>query len=212
MRNPIRLILADDHSPSRGGEKLNGSSPKQRRRATAALIHHMRSVHPLNNRRDVLLLDLQRKRWTFDEIRQLAGHTNVLVLTASESMNDAITAMRLGARGVVQKQFAVQTLIDAIRAVARGLVWMPPILRRDLVGQWGASGAKQLTAREVEIARHVARGLRNAEIAGRLSITEATVKTHLNNIFDKLGLRDRVELAVYALKHGGAVAPDQING
>jgi DNA-binding NarL/FixJ family response regulator len=59
-----------------------------------------------------------------------------------------------------------------------------------------------LTGREAEIVRHVATGLRNAEIGERLSITEATVKTHLNNIFDKLQLRDRVELAVYALRHG----------
>jgi DNA-binding NarL/FixJ family response regulator len=162
-----------------------------------------------NPRCYVLLLDFQREHWTFDDIRQLASRTKVLVLTASESVDDAITAMRLGACGVVQKQFAVQTLIEAIRAVADGLVWMTPTLRREIVGQWGAVDTKQLTAREAEIVRHVARGLRNAEIAERLSITEATVKTHLNNIFEKLGLRDRVELAVYALRHGMVSADDR---
>ena len=64
------------------------------------------------------------------------------------------------------------------------------------MAQWGASGSKQLASREAQIVRQVATGLRNAEIAERLSITESTVKTHLNNIFDKLKLRDRVELAV----------------
>ena len=145
---------------------------------------------------DVLLLDLQMERWALDDIKQLATLTNVVVLTASENVENAIIAMRSWARAVVQKRFAVQTLIEAIRAVANGLVWMPPTLQAEVVAQWGASGSKQLTSREAQIVRQVATGLRNAEIAERLSITESTVKTHLNNIFDKLKLRDRVELAV----------------
>lgn len=71
---------------------------------------------------------------------------------------------------------------------------------------------RQLTGREVEIVRCVAKGLRNAEIAERLSIGEVTVKTHLNNVFQKLQLRDRVELAVYALRHGLATGQDQSGG
>jgi DNA-binding NarL/FixJ family response regulator len=209
MRRAIRLILADDHLPSRGGQK-----PLIRRQSHMRVVRRAESngapMQALDNPRcDVLLLDLKKERCTFDDIRQFARRTKVLVLTASESVDDAITAMRLGARGVVHKQLSVQMLIEAIRAVAGGLVWMPRILQREIGGQWGAVGAKQLTTRETEIARHVAGGLRNAEIAKRLSITEATVKTHLNNIFEKLELRDRVELAVYTLKHGMAVALDQ---
>jgi DNA-binding NarL/FixJ family response regulator len=151
---------------------------------------------------DILLLDLQMERWALDDIRHLATLTKVVVLTASESVENAIVAMRLGARAVVQKRFAVQTLIEAIHTVAEGLVWMPPALQAEVASQWSSSASKSLTSRETEIVRHVASGLRNAEIAQRLAITEATVKTHLNNIFDKLGLRDRVELAVYALRHG----------
>jgi DNA-binding NarL/FixJ family response regulator len=158
---------------------------------------------------DVLLLDLQMERSALDDVRQLATLTKVVVLTASERLEDAITAMRFGARAVVQKRFAVQTLMEAIRAVADGLVWMPPTLQAEITAQWGASVSRQLTSREAEIVRHVATGLRNAEIAERLSITEATVKTHLNNIFEKLKLRDRVELTVYALRHGLAGAQDQ---
>ncbi len=161
---------------------------------------------------DVLLLDLQMERWALDDIRQLATRTKVVVLTASESLENAITAMRLGARGVVQKRFAVQTLMEAIRTVAGGSVWMPPTLQAEVAAQWGASNSKQLTSREADIVRLVATGLRNAEIAQRLSITEATVKTHLNNIFEKLELRDRVELTVYALRHGLAAARDQGRG
>src|SRR6266852_5935574 len=120
--------------------------------------------------------------------------------------------MERWALDVVQKRFAVQTLMEAIRAVADGLVWMPPTLQTEITAQWGSSVSRQLTSREVEIVRHVAIGLRNAEIAERLSITEATVKTHLNNIFEKLELRDRVELTVYALRHGLAAAQDQRRG
>jgi DNA-binding NarL/FixJ family response regulator len=112
---------------------------------------------------------------------------------------------------VVQKRFAVQTLVEAIRAVAAGLVWMPPALQAEVASQWSSSASKSLTSRETEIVHHVARGLRNAEIAQRLAITEATVKAHLNNIFDKLELRDRVELAVYALRHGLVTAKDEGN-
>ncbi len=155
---------------------------------------------------DVLLLDLQMERWALDDIGELASLTKVLVLTASENIEDAIAAMRLGARGTVQKRFAIQTLIEAIHAVASGEVWMPPELQAEIASQWNASESKALTIRELEIVRSVAIGERNAEIARRLSISEATVKTHLTNVFHKLGIRDRVELTLYALRHGLAVA------
>ena len=136
----------------------------------------------------------------------------MLVLTASESVENTIAAIRLGARAVVQKRFAVETLIEAIRVVAGGLVWMPPTLQAEMAAQWNAPSSRQLTSREVEIACWVAVGLRNAEIGARLSISEATVKTHLNNVFQKLELRDRVELAVYALRHGLVTLSDQRGG
>ena len=202
MTTLIRLIIADDHALFRGG--LKSLLRRQRDMKVVGEVDSAGAlIEALSDRAcDVLLLDLQMERWTLDDIRELATRTKVVVLTASESVENAITAMRLGARAVVQKRFAVQTLMEAIRAVADGSVWMPPTLQAEVAAQWGASGSKQLTSREAEIVRLVATGLRNAEIAERLSITEATVKTHLNNIFDKLKLRDRVEVAVYALRHG----------
>jgi DNA-binding NarL/FixJ family response regulator len=151
---------------------------------------------------DILLLDLQMDRWAISDIATLASLTKVIVLTASESTENAIAAMRFGARAFVQKRFAVQTLIEAIRAVADGSVWMPPALQAEIAAQWSEAGSKTLTAREGEIVRCVAMGQRNAEIAARLSISEATVKTHLTNIFQKLDVRDRVQLTLYALRHG----------
>jgi len=208
MTAPIRLIIADDHALFRGG--LKSLLRRQKDMQVVAEIDNASSVketldkHPC----DVLLLDLQMERWALGDIGELAAATKVLVLTASESVENAIAAMRRGARAVVHKRLAVQTLIEAIRAVASGLVWMPPELQAEIAAQWSTSGSRQLTSREVEIVHYVAVGLRNAEIASRLSITEPTVKTHLNNIFKKLELRDRVELAVYALRHGLTVKPD----
>jgi len=202
MNSQIRLVIADDHALFRGG--LKSLLRRQRdmqvvgEADTAAAL--MATVAATNC--DILLLDLQMERWALDDIRQLANRTKVLVLTASESVENAIVAMRLGARAVVQKRFAVQTLVEAIRAVAQGFVWMPPALQAEVASQWSSSASKLLTNRETEIVRQVAGGLRNAEIAQRLAITEATVKTHLNNVFDKLKVRDRVELTVYAMKNG----------
>jgi two-component system NarL family response regulator len=209
MKTPIRLIIADDHALFRGGLKS-----LLRRQRDMQVVGEAESVSTVvatvaDTNCDVLLLDLQMERWALDDIRQLAALTKVVVLTASESVENAVTAMRLGARAVVQKRFAVQTLVEAIRAVAEGLVWMPPVLQAEVASQWSSSASKSLTGRETEIVRHVASGLRNAEIAQRLAITEATVKTHLNNIFDKLKLRDRVELTVYALRHGLVMAHGQ---
>jgi two-component system NarL family response regulator len=202
MSVPIRLLIADDHALFRGGLKS-----LLRRQRDMKVIGEVETISALKDafvgsQCDVLLLDLQMERWALDDIKDLARITKVVVLTASESLDNAILAMRMGARAVVQKRFAVQTLMEAIRTVAGGSVWMPPVLQAEISAQWTGSGSRQPTTREEEIIRHVAAGLRNAEIADRLSITEATVKSHLNNIFEKLKLRDRVELAVYALRHG----------
>ena len=202
MKTPIRLIIADDHALFRSG--LKSLLRRQRDMQVVGEADTADSIIATVTETtcDILLLDLQMERWALDDIRQLAALTKVVVLTASESVEVAIVAMRLGARAVVQKRFVVQKLVEAIRAVGEGFVWMPPALQAEVASQWSSSASKSLTSRETEIVHHVANGLRNAEIAQRLAITEATVKTHINNIFDKLGLRDRVELAVYALRRG----------
>ena len=212
MTTLIRLIIADDHALFRGG--LKSLLRRQRDMKVVAEVDSVGALMDVlaDTPCDILLLDLQMERSALDDIRQLATRTKVVVLTASESLENAIRAMRLGARAVVLKRFAVQTLMEAIRAVAGGSVWMPSALQAEVAAQWGASNSKQLTSREADIVRLVATGLRNAEITERLSITEATVKTNINNIFEKLELRDRVELTVYALRHGLAAAQGQGRG
>jgi DNA-binding NarL/FixJ family response regulator len=84
---------------------------------------------------------------------------------------------------------------------------MPPAMQAALIGQDGPA-AKKLTRRESEIVRYVAIGMRNAEVAARLSLSESTVKTHLTNIFQKLAIRDRIELTRYAIKTGLVTVQD----
>ena len=163
----------------------------------ADLVATVRSVPS-----DLLLLDLQMERWSFADIEPLSKEVGIIVLTASERTEDALHAIRLGARAVVQKRFASETLMEAIRAAADGLTWLPPALQAELAKQWREPEAKTLSPREREIVRLVALGLHNAEIAKKLFISEVTVKTHLNNVFQKLSIRDRVGLVRYAIRVG----------
>jgi len=140
-------------------------------------------------------------------IEGIRGYAGVVIVTATERGEELFAAVRAGARGIVYKRFAFETLMTAVRAVADGFVWLPPDLQAELIrGEREEPSA--LTPRERDIVRHVGLGLRNAEVAERLAITEVTVKTHVNNIFHKLGLRARVELALYAIR-SGLVAPDE---
>lgn len=201
---PIRLLIADDHALFRQG--LKSLLMLQPDIELVGEVERAADLEPALNQAavDVLLLDLQMDRWMGNDIEALAQRVSVVVLTASERIEDALAAIRKGARAIVQKRFAVETLMEAVRSAANGLAWLPPLLQTELAAQMGSSSDQRLTAREHEIARYVAEGLRNAEIAQRLAISESTVKTHLNNIFQKLHLRDRVELALHALRVGPA--------
>ena len=95
------------------------------------------------------------------------------------------------------KRFAVETLMDALRTVARGDVWLPSSLQTYMAAKLRSPDSSVLSPREEEVVRHVVAGMRNAEVARELSITEETVKTHLNHVFRKLGVRDRVELVLH---------------
>jgi two-component system, NarL family, response regulator len=208
MRTPLRLIIADDHALFRQG--LKSLLLLQSDTQVVAEIESANDVEPVVSGADgdILLLDLQMDRWMMEDIPQLSRLTNVIVLTASESAENGVRALRLGAKGVVQKRFAIETLMMAVRSVAEGMVWMPPTVQTEFARQESSSG-KDLTPRESEIVRYVASGLRNIEVAERLSITESTVKTHLNNIFQKLGVRDRLELTHYAIKTGMVAVLDR---
>jgi DNA-binding NarL/FixJ family response regulator len=202
MSTAIRILIADDHLLFRQGLKsLLKSEPgvvvvgeTDRADGLPSLVDQAPC--------DLLLLDLQMERNSLEDITALAAKVPVVVLTASEVATDALTAIRLGARAVVLKRFAVETLMDAIRAVVDGNVWMPPSLQNQLAARLRDPGTSLLSPREEEVVRYVATGMRNAEVAKKLSISEQTVKVHLNAIFRKLGVRDRVQLVLYASQAG----------
>jgi two-component system NarL family response regulator len=199
----IRLILADDHALFRDG--LKSLLKYEKDIEVVGEADRMDQVMPLveATAADVLLLDLQMDKSSLLEIEALAKRTAVIVVTASELVGDALAAMRLGGRAVVMKRFAVETLMDAVRSVVAGNVWLPMNVQEELVTRLrGAPAAGPLSPREEEVVRHVALGLRNDEVGKRLFISEQTVKKHLNNIFQKLGIHDRTELTVHAIRAG----------
>src|SRR5271154_1028647 len=158
MTAPTRLILADDHAVFRQGLKsllhLQPEVEVVREVARADELESALAETPC----DILLLDLQLDRSVIEDIKSLSSRVTVVILTANENLDDAVMAVRLGARAIVQKRFAIETLMEAIRTAAEGLVWTPPALQAELAAQLGAPMTKRLTARESEVVRCVANG------------------------------------------------------
>jgi DNA-binding NarL/FixJ family response regulator len=161
---------------------------------------------------DVLVLDLLMPGGGGLEllraVRDSDRRTRIVLLTAVVDDDQLLEAIRLGAHGVVLKEMAPQLLVDAIREVHAGGQWLEQglggrALRHLLSREKRASiAARLLTSREREIVRLAAGGLRNRTIADRLSISEGTVKVHMHNIYEKLDVTGRIELANYARENG----------
>jgi two-component system, NarL family, nitrate/nitrite response regulator NarL len=202
MNTPLRIALADDHGLFRQG--LKALLELQPGVTLVAETERADDIAPMLDRVpcDILLLDLRMDRNVLVDVPTFAARVAVIVVTATDDPDELLTAVRAGARAVIFKRFAIEQLRDAIRAVAEGNVWLPPSLQAHIAAGLQQPSAEPLTTREREIVHHVALGLRNAEVAQRLFISQLTVKTHLNNIFQKLGIRDRVELAMYAARVG----------
>lgn len=198
----LRILIADDHELFREGlTTLLGLKPEVAVAEGVAkfcgLSERITALRP-----DVLLLDLHMERPMLPEIPALATRTRVLVVTSIEQYDRLLEAVRAGARGVVSKGASIETLMEAVRAVTRGDVWLGPTLQTRLVSAFAESSNDHLTAREREIVRLTALGMRNAEIASELFISPVTVKTHLGHVFEKLGVRDRSDLVLYAVRAG----------
>jgi DNA-binding NarL/FixJ family response regulator len=210
---PIRLAIADDHALFRQGLKALLKS-----RSDVVVVGETDRVEGLQSFLDatpcdVLLLDLQMERSALTCLRAVAGRVHVVIVTANEYSDEPLAAMRAGARAVVFKRFAIEMLLDAVHAVVEGNVWLPPVLQARLAGAMHEADRRRLTPRELDVVRHIAMGLRNADIAHRLFISEETVKAHLSNVFGKLGVRDRTELALHALRTGiVTLSPPPRNG
>ena len=212
--SPIRIVIADDHPLFRDGlRNLLGSDPEFQVIGEAgdalAAVDVVRNLQP-----DILLLDLAMPKASgLETLRLLAGDnlpTRVIVLTAAIGRIETVQAVQLGARGVVLKADASRLLFESIVAVADGNFWLgsqklpdqEKALRKALATGDQQPSEFDLSPREREIVAALAEGLSNREMAERFGLSEVTVKHHLNSIFDKCGVSNRLELALFALRHG----------
>jgi len=209
-KQPIRILVADDHAIFRDGlRKLLTADDNITIVGEASdgneCIKLISKLKP-----DIVLLDLRMPDKdglaVLEEVNFDTLPTRVIVLTAAEDDRDVIRAMRLGARGVVLKQSASDLLLKSIYKVHGGEIWLDNRMTAEVMKAFSKSsesGPRRekplLSDREKEIVQLVAQGYRNKEIGEKLFISEQTVKNHLHNIFDKLGVSDRLELALYAI-------------
>jgi DNA-binding NarL/FixJ family response regulator len=216
MPNRIAIVIADDHAVLRESlAALLQSQPDFDVVGAAAdgeeALRLVREHHP-----QVLVLDLFMPQSDgFEALRTLdrAGdRVASVVLTGSESQNDYVQVVRLGARGLVLKGDDPRKLFAAIRAVAEGELAFSEEIARGVLDSMvsdqppAPAALSRLSERERQISYMVAQGMRNRDIATQLSISENTVKRHLQSIFSKTGLRDRLELAVLTLSDIGKAA------
>jgi len=214
---PVRVVVADDHGLFRDalrillertgefqviGEAVDG-------RQTAEVVERLQP--------DVVLLDLLMPDCSgLDALRDLAERphrAHIVLVTATIDREEIAAALQLGARGIVMKEAASGALIEAIRTVMSGGLWVGdtavpqmaaapvPAPARPRSSQAGR-GDFGLTPREREILTAITEGMSNKDIAERLSLSEQTVKHHLSSIFDKTGMSSRLELAMFAVRHG----------
>jgi two-component system, NarL family, nitrate/nitrite response regulator NarL len=208
----IRILVADDHAIFRDGLRklLEVAEDVQIVGEASNGVECTKMLAKLKP--DILLLDLRMPEkdglGVLEEVNFDTLPTRVIVLTAAEDDRDVVRAMRLGARGVVLKQSASDLLLKSIRKVYDGEIWLDNRMTAEVIDAFkksSESGQRRekplLSEREKEIVQLVAQGFRNREIGEKLFISEQTVKNHLHNIFDKLGVSDRLELALYAIHH-----------
>ena len=201
---PIRVLLAEDHEVVRDG--------------LAAIIDYQADMtvvgHACNGEEaverfaelqpDITLMDLRMPGMggapAIEAIRKKFGDARIIVLTTYDGDENIYRALKAGARGYLLKDSGKDDLLSAIRAVHEGRSYVPPEIATRLVTRTQAGAP--LTTREIEVLQLMAEGKSNKEIGAALFISEGTVKTHVNSIHEKLGVSDRTEAVIVALKRG----------
>lgn len=203
MSNPIRIMIVEDHAIVRQGlAALLGTVPDFRVVAEAddvtKAIELFRQHQP-----DITLMDLRLgKSMGVDAITQIRSEypdARIIVLTTFDGDEDIYRALQAGARGYLLKGMEGDELMEAIRIVYAGKKRIPPSVAERLAERMSGPA---LTSRETEVLRQIVLGSNNKEIAAALNISEATVKTHINNLLSKLGVSDRTQAATTALQRG----------
>jgi DNA-binding NarL/FixJ family response regulator len=206
----IRVLLADDQRVVREGLgtllallegiELVGTAADGEEAVTLAAEHDP----------DIVLMDLRMPRVDgVEAIRRLSARgerPRAIALTTYADDASVLGALRAGARGYLTKDAGAEEILAAVQAVARGEAALDPAVQHHVLAALTEPGTPQLpdglTPREVEVLQLIAEGLTNAEIAERLVVSAATVKSHVNHIFAKAGVRDRAQAVVYAYSNG----------
>ena len=210
----IRVVLVDDHALFRRGLELVLAEASDIEIVGQAAdgddaVRLVRELTP-----DVVLMDVRMPRMSGIEaarlIRDTVPGTKVVMLTVSDDEADLFASVRAGASGYLLKEVSIDEVAGAVRAVTRGHALISPSMAAKLLTEFNAlaqraderqrSGAPKLTDRELQVLKLVAKGMSNREIANELFIAENTVKNHVRNMLEKLGMHSRMEAVIYAMR------------
>ncbi|WP_313815533.1 response regulator transcription factor [Citricoccus sp.] len=214
VSSPIRVLIADDESLMRAGLRLILEGDPEVTIVGEAADGEEAVVLAANLRADVVLMDIRMPRCDGIEatrrLRTAVDPPQVLVLTAYDTDDFILDALEAGAVGFLLKDTPPEDLVTAVRRAADGTMAVSPTVLARLVTFATRQGRRRpvtdplegLSPRERDVAVRVADGLTNTEVAGELFLSVPTVKTHIGRIFDKLGVENRVQLAIRVLKRG----------
>ncbi len=203
MSNAIRILVVEDHHVVRQGlvallSVVDGVEVVGQAADGAEAIKEYETRHP-----DVTLIDLRLPKLSgvevIQKVRSDHPHARFIVLTTYDGDEDIFRALQAGARAYLLKGMTVDVLISTIRSVHAGKSCIPPVIAQKLAERMAT---EQLTHREQDVLEQIVRGKSNKEIGSELEISEATVKTHINNLLGKLGVEDRTQAATAAIQRG----------
>ena len=215
----IKVLIVDDHAVVRAGLRMLIDQDPEMKVTGLAGNRAEALAAATSERPNIIILDIvlgDDDGLSFlSELRDVAGGARVLVLTGLRSSESQRQAMRAGAMGVVLKEHAAEVLIKAIKKVHHGEVWLDRLTMGSVMQEISDNQQldkdkekiASLTEREREVITLVGEGLKNKQIAARLFISETTVTHHLSSVFSKLEVSDRLELTIYAFRHGLAKLP-----
>lgn len=202
----IRILIADDHPIVRDG--LRGTFATEPDIEVAGVAANGREAveRAISEHVDLVLMDLRMPEvdgvQAIAALQKQAPNIRILVLTTFDSETDVLPAIQAGATGYLLKDAAAEELVRAVRAAHRGESVLSPSVAGQLMGQVRRPQGQTLTDRELEVLKLVADGVSNRDAASRLFISEASIKTHLQHVYDKLGVRDRAGAVSEAYRRG----------